>query len=323
MGYIKGDFNLKKNMKLKNLVRPVFSTKFWYELFILTFGIFIAAVAIYYFQVPSNLVVGSVAGLAMVLSEFIHSICGVSLSIATLMLLLNIILLIFAYAFIGKEFGIKTVYAAMIIGPMIGLLDKYLPYSVLLQEGSKSLMDDPWLDLLSYIIIVSISQAILFKNNASTGGLDIVGKIINKYLHYDIGTSVAIAGFLICCLGWYLNPFKLVVLGLIGTWINGIVIDYFSAGLSRKKRVHIVTKQTTEIQDFIIHSLHRGCSLYEITGGYSNEKKVMIEALLSIQEFAQLMDHINKNSLDFFITADSVNEVYGLWANKRKQRSLN
>lgn len=306
-------------MKLKKALSVLASGSFWREFIVMNIAITIAAAAVYYFLIPSNLIMGSVAGLAMVIAEFSKMLFGSSLSIANLILILNIILLIFAYAFIGKEFGLKTVYASIVLGPIISLFEKFLPYQLLLEDGATSVMNDPWLDLLGFVIVVSISQAILFKNNASTGGLDIVGKIINKYLHMDIGTSVAMAGFVICCLAFFINPFSLVALGLIGTWLNGIVIDYFTSGLNRKKRVHIIATDTGEVQDYIIHTLHRGCSLYEITGGYSNEKKVMLEVLLSIEEFARLMEFVKKNKTDAFITADSVTEVYGLWANKHRQ----
>ena len=306
-------------MKLQETFKPVASKKFWNELIIITLAIAIAAAAIYYFLIPSNLIMGSVAGLAMVIADLCENFFGIRISISTLILILNTILLVFAYAFIGKEFGLKTVYASTILGPIMSLFEKYLPYQLFITNGSTSLMNDPWLDLLAFVIIVSTSQAILFKINASTGGLDIVGKIINKYLHLDIGTSVSIAGFIICCLAFFINPFNLVALGLIGTWINGIVIDYFTSGLNRKKRVHIITKDYQMLQEFVIHDLHRGCTLYEIIGGYSNERKIQLEALLSIEEFAHLMEFVKNKKLDAFITADSVTEVYGLWANKRRQ----
>ena len=306
-------------MKLKKALEVLTSKDFWLEFIVMNIAITIAAAGVYYFLVPSNLILGSVAGLAMVLAEFSKMLFGGTLSIATLILILNCILLVFAYAFIGKEFGLKTVYASIVLGPIIALFERYLPYQMLMEEGTTSVMNDPWLDLLGFVIVVSISQAILFKHNASTGGLDIVGKIINKYMHLEIGTSVAVAGFMICCLAFFINPFSLVALGLIGTWINGIVIDYFSSGLNRKKRVNIIAKDTQSVQEYIIHTLHRGCTLYEITGGYSQERKVMVEALLSIEEFAKLMDFVKKNNVDAFITADSVTEVYGLWANKSRQ----
>ena len=306
-------------MKLKETLGALASRDFWQEFIVMNVAITIAAAGVYYFLIPSNLILGSVAGLAMVIAEFSKMMFGDTLSIANLILILNIILLIFAYAFIGREFGLKTVYASIVLGPIISLFERYIPYQTLMEDGATSVMNDPWLDLLGFVIVVSISQAILFKHNASTGGLDIVGKIINKYMHMDIGTSVAMAGFVICCMAFFINPFSLVALGLIGTWMNGIVIDYFTSGLNRKKRVHIIAKDTKDVQDYIIHTLHRGCSLYEITGGYSQEKKVMLEALLSIEEFARLMDFVKKNRVDAFITADSVTEVYGLWANKARQ----
>ena len=306
-------------MKLKEALGALASRNFWQEFIVMNIAITIAAAGVYYFLIPSNLILGSVAGLAMVIAEFSKMLFGDTMSIANLILVLNIILLIFAYAFIGREFGLKTVYASLVLGPIISIFEKYIPYQTLMENGATSVMNDPWLDLLGFVIVVSISQAILFKHNASTGGLDIVGKIINKYMHLDIGTSVAMAGFVICCMAFFINPFSLVALGLIGTWLNGIVIDYFTSGLNRKKRVHIIAKDTHVIQDYIIHSLHRGCTLYEVKGGYSNEGKVMLEALLSIEEFARLMDFVKKNGVDGFITADSVTEVYGLWANKRRQ----
>ena len=309
-------------MKLKETLRPVATWAFWKELIVLTLAMTIAAAAVYYFLVPSNLIMGSVAGLAMVIAEVSKMLFGGTLSISMLILILNIILLGFAYAFIGKEFGLKTVYASLILGPLMSLFENYLPYQMFLDEGAKTLMNDPWLDLLTFVIVVSASQAILFHHNASTGGLDIVGKIINKYMHMDIGTSVSIAGFVICCMAFFINPFGLVTLGLIGTWINGLVIDYFTSGMNRKKRVHIITDEYKQIQEFIIHKLHRGCTLYEVIGGYSGEKKIQLEALLSIEEFGKLMEFVKTNKFDAFISADSVTEVYGLWATKRRQMEL-
>ena len=255
---------------------------------------------------------------------------------------INAILLVLAYFLIGKEFGIKTVYTALILGPFTALFEKYLPYQmvitklygeksaffdaatggwspVALQDGVSSLMGDPWFDLVCFVLILSFSQATLFKINASTGGLDILAKIVNKYMHFDIGASVTVAGTIICLTAFAINPFNIVVIGLIGTWINGIVVDYFTAGLNNRKRVCIISPQYKHIQDFIINELQRGVTMYDVTGGYSNQKKVEIEALLTKDEFAKLMNHINTNDINAFITAGNVSEVYGLWASKKEK----
>ena len=306
------------------MINYVASWKFWIELLIMTFAMAVAATAVYFFLVPSKLIVGSVTGLSIVLCNLSEMLFGYAVPLSTTILVINIILLIMAYFFVGKEFGIKTVYTALILGPLLRILETYFPYeNFLAEEGFvRSVMGDPWLDLLAFVIILSASQAVLFQINASTGGLDIIGKIINKYLHLDIGTSVSIGGAIICCTAFTINPFNLVVLGLIGTWINGLVIDYFTSGLNRKKRVRIISPEHEMLREYVIHTLHRGCTLYEVTGGYSNEKKVELEVLLSKDEFSSLMNLINTQHVDAFITAEGVTEVYGIWASKKKQASL-
>ena len=183
-------------------------------------------------------------------------------------------------------------------------------------------MGDIWFDLICFILILSASQAILFRINASTGGLDILAKIVNKYLHFDIGTSVTIAGIVICCTAFAINPFRLVVIGLIGTWMNGMIVDYFMMSLNKRKRVCIISAEYERIRDHIINTIVRGCSLYEVTGGYSGQKTMEIQSLLTNDEFCNLMAWIRENDIKAFITAGNVSEVYGLWSEHKRQRKL-
>jgi uncharacterized membrane-anchored protein YitT (DUF2179 family) len=182
-------------------------------------------------------------------------------------------------------------------------------------------MGDIWFDLCCFVLLLSAAQTVLFRINASTGGLDILAKIVNKYLHFDIGASVSVAGAIICCTAFAINPFHMVVIGLIGTWINGLVIDYFTAGLNNKKRVCIISSQHERLREFIVKDLVRGVTLYEVIGGYSQEKKIEIEVLLNKDEFTRLMKLIDEEKIDAFVTAGNVSEVYGLWMSKKsKQR---
>ena len=190
-----------------------------------------------------------------------------------------------------------------------------------MEPGSTSLMGDPWFDLLCFVLILSASQTILFNINASTGGLDILAKIVNKYLHFDIGTSVTVAGAIICCTAFFINPFRLVIIGLIGTWINGLALDYFTAGLNRRKRVCIISSQYDRIRKYIIEDLQRGCSLYNVTGGYNGHQNVEIQALLTQDEFASLMNYLKVTDIHGFITAGNVSEIYGDWNQKKKKKS--
>ncbi len=303
----------------EEIIQPLGTFKFWKELVIMTVAMFIAAAAVYYFLLPSNLVIGSITGLSMVIAS-LFSAAGIPVKVSVVIMLINALLLVLAWLLIGAEFGAKTVYTALILGPFVDIWEKILPYQTLLDPGQTSVMGDPWFDLLCFVLVLSASQTILFNINASTGGLDILAKIVNKYLHFDIGTSVSVAGALICCTAFAVNPFRLVVIGLIGTWINGLALDYFTAGLNRRKRVCIISSRHEEIRKYIIEDLQRGCSLYEVTGGYNGHKNVEIQALLTQNEFADLMNYLKQNDIHGFITAGNVSEIYGDWNSKKKKK---
>ncbi len=317
--------NVKQNFSstLKTVGNIITTSKFWVELLIMTLGMMVTACAVYYFLVPSKLIIGTISGLSIVISGVSEQLFGMALPVSTVIFVINAILLILAYFLIGKEFGIKTVYTALILGPMISVLETYFPYENFIREGGAipSIMGDIWFDLCCFVLLLSAAQTVLFRINASTGGLDILAKIVNKYLHFDIGASVSVAGAIICCTAFAINPFHMVVIGLIGTWINGLVIDYFTAGLNNKKRVCIISSQHERLRQFIVNDLVRGVTLYEVTGGYSQEKKIEIEVLLNKDEFTRLMKLIDEEKIDAFVTAGNVSEVYGLWMSKKsKQR---
>ena len=285
----------------------------------MTIAMGIAAIAVHYFMQPSGLIVGSISGLSIV----IYRLTGIPVSAITFSI--NLILLVLAYFMIGKEFGINTVYTALILSPWLRLFEwldgKYnIDPATLFKFPNGT---DYWFYLLCFVFILSATQAILFNINASTGGLDIIAKIVNKYLHIDIGTSVTVAGAIICCSAFFIpgNSLYLILLGFIGTWINGIVVDYFTAGLNAKKRVCIISPDYEKIRDFTVNTLKRGCTLYNAKGGYSQDDKVELQAILTNEEFAKLMEMIKEQDIHAFITAGRVSEVYGLWLRHSKKHS--
>lgn len=314
-----------------NVIAQTLSTKkFWVEFLIMTFGMFMTGICVYYFLVPSKLIVGSISGLSIVLTNIFQG-AGINISLSLMITIINAILLVLAYLLIGKEFGLKTVYCALILGPMTKLCEWIYPWENLAtaneylakmpgcDPGAMSVMGNPWFDLLCCVLILSAAQTLMFSINASTGGLDILAKIVNKYLHFDIGKSVSVAGAVICLTAFFINPFQMVVIGLIGTWINGLVVNLFTANLNNRKRVCVVTKDYDRVRRYIIDDLKRGCTLYEVIGGYTNEKSIELEALLTKDEFSSLMEFLNKNEINAFTTAGNVSEVYGLWAKDRKK----
>lgn len=299
--------------------------KFWKELIIMTVGMFIGAAAVNYFLVPSHLVIGSISGLSIVLSQLLP------IKVSVMIFIINAILLLLAWLLIGKEFGAKTVYTALILGPLMDVWEAIMPSAKLAEmrlasdmpinsANLSSVMGDPLLDLICFVLMLSISQAILFNINASTGGLDIIAKIINKYTHLDIGLSVTVGGAIICCTAFLINPVHLVIIGLVGTWVNGIVVDYFMASINQRKRVCVISEEHERLRDFIVNRLNRGCSLYKVEGGFSKAEHVEIQSLLTKDEFAALLEFIKVNNIDHFITSGNVSEIYGLWHHGRRNR---
>ena len=280
--------------------------KFWIEIVALVAALLVGAAAVYYFLIPGNLILGSISGLAMVICSLLES-AGIAMKVSVMVLILNAFLLILAYVFLG---------------PFMDFWAWICPYDRLIEPGLTSVMGDPIFDLLGFVLLLGASQAFLFRINASTGGLDIVAMIMKKYLHWDIGTSVTVSGVIVCLSSFLVNPFRLVVIGLIGTWFNGIVVDYFTVSLNKRKRVCIISNEYEKIRQYIISTLCRGCSMYEVKGGFKETPGVEIQTILTQGEFASLMEFVRKEDIHAFITAGNCSEIYGLWRPNRKKVNL-
>ncbi|MDD7118039.1 MAG: YitT family protein [Candidatus Cryptobacteroides sp.] len=295
--------------------------KFWIEIVALVAALLVGAAAVYYFLIPGNLILGSISGLAMVICSLLES-AGIAMKVSVMVLILNAFLLILAYVFLGPEVGLKTIIASLLLGPFMDFWAWICPYDRLIEPGLTSVMGDPIFDLLGFVLLLGASQAFLFRINASTGGLDIVAMIMKKYLHWDIGTSVTVSGVIVCLSSFLVNPFRLVVIGLIGTWFNGIVVDYFTVSLNKRKRVCIISNEYEKIRQYIISTLCRGCSMYEVKGGFRETPGVEIQTILTQSEFASLMEFVRKEDIHAFITAGNCSEIYGLWRPNRKKVKL-
>ena len=299
----------------------LFQKKFWIEIVALVAALLVGAAAVYYFLIPGNLILGSISGLAMVICSLLES-AGIAMKVSVMVLILNAFLLILAYVFLGPEVGLKTIIASLLLGPFMDFWAWICPYDRLIEPGLTSVMGDPIFDLLGFVLLLGASQAFLFRINASTGGLDIVAMIMKKYLHWDIGTSVTVSGVIVCLSSFLVNPFRLVVIGLIGTWFNGIVVDYFTVSLNKRKRVCIISNEYEKIRQYIISTLCRGCSMYEVKGGFKETPGVEIQTILTQGEFASLMEFVRKEDIHAFITAGNCSEIYGLWRPNRKKVNL-
>ena len=266
------------------------------DMAVITFATFIVAVAVYFFMMPNNLAIASIAGLAVVLQKFIP------LSVATISLIFNVGLLIIGFIFVGREFGGKTVYTSVILPIFVGNFEKLFP-------KYNGLTGDPFLDMICYIFIVSIGLSLLFNHNASSGGLDIIVKILNKYLHIDKGKAMSIAGMLVSLSAIFAYDTKTVVLSVLGTYLNGIILDYFLFGTNIKKKVCILSRKNDEIKKYILKNMHSGATLYKVIGAYNNEEHEEVVAIVNKREYGVLMQFIRRTDPDAFVTVSTINEV--------------
>lgn len=266
------------------------------EFAIITFGAILAATAIYFFMLPLNIAIGSGSAIAMMLSTFIP------LPVSMLSLGLNVILLIVGFILIGREFGVKTVYAAILVPLMIGLYEILFP-------NFKSLTGDPAIDVICYTIIVGMGMALLFSCNASSGGLDIVAKILNKYTHMDIGTAVSVSGVVVAASSFFFYDTKIAVVSILGTYFGGMVVDKFIFGLNIKRRVCVISERLDEIVQFVLHDLHSGATINEIIGAYDMTRRREVIVIVNKQEYKRLMDYVKKLDPKAFVTVYAVNEI--------------
>lgn len=266
------------------------------ELAILTGAVAIIAAAVYFFLVPSHASVSSISGLGIVLANF------VPLPLSAITMILNVVLLVIGFLTCGREFGAKTVYTIILLPAFIGLFERLFP-------NLGSLTDSQELDVLCYILVVSVGLSILFNRNASSGGLDIVAKIMNKYLHMDLGKAMSLSGICVALSAALVYDKKTVVLSVLGTYFNGLVLDHFIFDHNIKRRVCIITGKEEELRRFIIEDLHSGATVYESYGAYNMQKRREIITIVDKAEYQKLMSYMNREDPQAFITVYTVSDM--------------
>ena len=266
------------------------------ETAVMTIAVGIIAAAVYFFLIPSQTSISSISALAIIIAHY------VPLHVSTVTMILNVVLLLIGFVTCGKEFGAKTVYTSILLPMYLAVFEHVFP-------DFESLTNSSELDVLCYILVVSIGLSILFNMNASSGGLDIVAKIMNKYLHIELGKAMSISGMCVALSSALIYDKKAVVLSVLGTYFNGIVLDHFIFGQNLKRRVCIITKYEEEVRQFILHELHSGATFYEATGAYNMQKHREIITIVDKSEYQKLMNYIIKKDPEAFVTVYTVSDM--------------
>lgn len=266
------------------------------EILTICIGTLFIASAVYFFMLPSHVSIGSASALAMIIGNF------VPLPISAISMIINVILLLIGFVLIGRDFGAKTVLGTLMVPIYIAVFEWVFP-------NFESITNDPLLDVICYMLVVSIGQSMLFVRNASSGGLDVVAKILNKFLHMDMGKAMSLSGMVVALLSALCYDSKTVVLSLLGTYFGGMIVDHFIFGLNIKRRVCILSPKVEEIVHYILHELHSGASLNQTIGAYENVVRKEIITIVDKQEYRALMDYVHKVDPKAFITVYAVSEI--------------
>lgn len=266
------------------------------EFAVISVGTAIIATAVYFFMIPSHVSVGSASALAMLLGNVIP------LPVSAITFLLNVVLLIIGFILIGPEFGAKTIYTSILMPGVMAVYEFLFP-------NFQSITQDPVLDVICYVLVVSVGLAMLFTNNASSGGLDIVAKLMNKFLRMDLGKAMSLSGMLVALGSAFFYDSKTVVLSILGTYFGGIVCDHFIFGIDQKRKVCIISKKPDEVLEFILQDLHSGATIYEAYGPYDKKTRREINTIVDKQEYRKLMDFMRKTDPGAFITIYSVSGI--------------
>lgn len=263
---------------------------------VITFGTVIIAASVFFFLMPSHLSISSISGLAIILENFLP------LDVSAISLILNLFLLLLSFLLIGRSFGLKTVYTSVLLPVCVGILEHIFPENA-------SLTADPLIDMLCYCFFVSIGLAMLFNRNASSGGIDIIAKLMNRFLRMDLGHAMTIAGMCVAVSSVFAYDIKTVLLSILGTYLNGILVDKFIFGSTMKKRVCIVSQKEQQITNYILHDLHSGATLYQAQGAYSEKTYREIIVIVDKNEYLKLMNFLSVTDPDAFVTVYAVNEI--------------
>ena len=266
------------------------------DFILITIGTIICGVATYFFMVPSNLAIASVSGVAILIGKF------VPLSKAILILILNLVLLVISWFFVGREFTIKSIYPSVGLPVVMMILGHYTP-------NYHGVMNDQFLDMICYLFLCDLGIALMVVRNASSGGLDVLYKMANKYLNIDFGVATSVIGLFISAPAIFIYDPKTGVLSILGTYVTGIIIDHYVFGMTTKLKVCILSKKNDEICEYIINELHSGVTRYEASGGFTGDKFDEINVIVNRNEYAKLMKHLREVDPDAFATVTNIHDV--------------
>jgi uncharacterized membrane-anchored protein YitT (DUF2179 family) len=268
------------------------------EFMIITLGFILVSIAVEYFYVPVHINGGGITGIAIVINHNIPS-----LPIGMLMMVMNVVLFIIGFRFIGSNFGAKTIYASFGMSGTIWLIEIF--------ANPHALTNDVLLSAIIGTLLVGTGLGIVFSQNASTGGTDIIAKILNKYFHLDLGKAMQTVDICVVVLTGITFGIATALYAVVCVFLNGILIDKVIEGFTSLKAVMVFSNNSENIQEYIINEIDRGCTSFEGKGGFTNNKNSVIYSVMDRTQLIKLRTYIKKNYPESFIIVNDAHEVLG------------
>jgi uncharacterized membrane-anchored protein YitT (DUF2179 family) len=267
------------------------------EYFLSTVGVIIVVFGLEYFLFPNGIAAGGASGLALAINAILP------ISPSTFVFVFNLILFGLSFWLIGGSFGAKSIYATIVTSGAMWFCEEIL--------NPKPITDNLFLACVFGSAVVALGTAIVFNQEASTGGTSIIAKLINRFLHIPIGQGLLIADCSITIIAIYSFGIEKGLFGLLSAILTGNLIDKFIAGINPVKQVFIVTNKSDLIVNFINKDIDRGCTIIDGTGGYTKDKTKVIYTVLTSKQFITLKQFIRENNPEAFLTVNESTEALG------------
>lgn len=269
------------------------------EFLLINLGLALVAAGIHFFKAPNNFATGGVSGLAIIIRHFSPGI-----TLGPLMLIINILLLLVGLALIGRNFTSKTVYSSFALSGMVWFLQSVNPMS-------RPFTNDTMLELIMSVLLPAVGSAIVFNQNASTGGTDIVAKVLNKMASIDIGKALLLGDFIITLMAGVVFGIRIGMYSFLGLIMKGFLIDMVIEGLNMRKQVVIISQKPELVREYIIKNLHRGATMYIASGAFTGEEKHIITTVVTRAQAIALRHYIGQIDQHSFITITNTSEIIG------------
>ncbi|MHC1723382.1 MAG: YitT family protein [Aminipila sp.] len=264
----------------------------------ITLGLFLVATGVYFFKMPNNFSTGGVSGISILLAAVLP------MSKATLMAIINMILLVVGFIFLGTSFGVRTLYGSVVLSFFVKFFEDIVPLS-------KPMTDQPLMELVFAVILPAVGSAILFNFSASSGGTDIIAMILKKYTALDIGKALFCTDALIAITSGIMFGVTTGLFSVLGLLSKAVVVDNVMEGINISKFFTIITDNPDEISDFIHKDLKRGVTKHSCIGTYDNKEKFVLMSVVNRAQAKQLKDFINLNDKHAFVIITNSSNILG------------